>query len=242
MGEAIVEGRNLYVKGINLTARLEAFCQPRGVSLSKSVHEFVSKKVEFSFSDLGDQQVKNTIVQAFELMISCTEQRDIFSNQISSFSKKKNLPKIAVMPLKKLSNNGELEYFTDGVTENIISNLSNWKSFSVISRQFGFTFQYKKVKTSEIAHEVNAQYIVEGSIRKVVNKVSIIASPVDGDDEQQVQTKGWDRPLDDIFEVQHEISQGVAAEVLTELKGKENERIKTKSPQSFTAWDSYLKG
>ena len=83
MGEVIVEGSNLYGDGVNVAARLEAFCQPGGVSLSKAVHEFVSKKVEFSFSDLGNQKVKNTIVHAFDPLISGIAQREMTSNKIS---------------------------------------------------------------------------------------------------------------------------------------------------------------
>ena len=242
MGEVIVEGSNLYGDGVNVAARLEAFCQPGGVSLSKAVHEFVSKKVDFSFSDLGNQQVKNTLVHAFDLMISGIAQREMISNDITGSIQKNIPPTIAVMPFKNMSNDEEQEYFADGVTEDIISNLSSWKSFPVISRNSSFSFKNKNAKTSEIANELKAQYIVEGSIRKAGNKVRITASLVDGDDEQQVWTKRWDRPLDDIFEVQDQVSQEVAAEIVPALKGKEHERIKTKSPASFTAWDHYLKG
>ena len=127
MGEVIVEGSNLYGYGFNLVARLEAFCQPGEFFLSKAVHEFVSKKVEFSFSDLGDQQVKNTIENAFDLMISVTAQREMISNKITGSVQKNNPPTIAVMPFKNMSNDAEQEYFTDGVTEDIISNSSSWK-------------------------------------------------------------------------------------------------------------------
>jgi adenylate cyclase len=111
----------------------------------------------------------------------------------------------------------------------------------VISRNSTFSFKGQDVKSSEIAQQLGADYIVEGSIRKGGNKVRITANLVDAKDDQQVWSKRWDRTLDDIFEVQDEVSQEVATLILPALKGKEQDRIKTKPPASFSAWDSYLK-
>jgi adenylate cyclase len=139
-----------------------------------------------------------------------------------------------------MSNDEEQEYFADGVTEDIIGNLSSWKSFPVISRNSSFSFKGKEIQTSEIGQQLGADYAVQGSIRKGGNKVRISASLVDIKDDQEIWTKRWDRSLDDIFEVQDEVSQEVAALILPALKGKEQDRIKTKSPKSFSAWDNYL--
>ena len=242
MGEVIVEGTNLYGDGVNVAARLEAFCQPGGVSLSKSAHEFVSKKVDLIFADLGNQQVKNTLVHAFDVTIDGLERRQPNVDKQSVTKEVSKPPTIAVIPFKNMSNDEEQEYFADGVSEDIISNLSSWKSFPVISRNSSFSFKGREVKTSEIARELRADYIVEGSIRKGGNKVRITASLVDAKDEQQIWSKRWDRSLDDIFEVQDEVSQEVAALIFPALKGKEHERVKSKSPSSFSAWDNYLKG
>ena len=242
MGEVIVEGTNLYGDGVNVAARLESFCQPGGVSLSKSVHEFVSQKVDFNFADLGNQKVKNTLVHAFDVNIDGIQRRELNLEKNDELQDTGKPPTIAVIPFKNMSNDEEQEYFADGVSEDIISNLSSWKSFPVVSRNSSFSFKGRDAKTSEIAKELNANYIVEGSIRKSGNKVRITASLVDGKDEQQVWSKRWDRSLDDIFEVQDEVSQEVAALILPALKGREHERVKSKPPSSFSAWDNYLKG
>ena len=242
MGEVIVEGNNLYGDGVNIAARLEAFSQPGGVSLSKAVHDTVSQKVELSFSDLGTQQVKNTVLHAYDIGIDGLQQREqSLVNMQSDTATESKPPCIAVIPFKVMGNDEDQEYFADGVTEDIISNLSSWKSFPVISRNSSFSFKGQDIKTSDIAKELGANYIVEGSIRKGGNKVRITASLVDATDEQQVWSKRWDRSLDDIFEVQDEVSQDVAALIVPALKGKEHERIKSKPPTSFSAWDSYLK-
>ena len=241
MGDVIIEGTNLYGDGVNNAARLEALSQPGGVSLSKTVHDFASQKVELAFSDLGSQKVKNTTLHAYDIIIDGLEERalEVSTGPVKGAENKS--PTIAVMPFKNMSNDEEQEYFSDGVTEDIIANLSSWKSFPVISRNSTFSFKGKDVKSSEIAHRLGADYIVEGSIRKGGNKVRITANLVDAKDDQQVWSKHWDRTLDDIFEVQDEVSQEVDTLVLHALKGKEQERIKTILPASYSAWDSYLK-
>ena len=241
MGDVIIEGTNLYGDGVNNAARLEALSQPGGVSLSKTIHDFASKKVELAFSDLGSQKVKNTTLHAYDVIIDGLEERalEVSTGPVKAAESKS--PTIAVMPFKNMSNDEEQEYFSDGVTEDIIANLSSWKSFPVISRNSTFSFKGQDIKSSEIAQQLGADYIVEGSIRKGGNKVRITANLVDAKDDQQVWSKRWDRALDDIFEVQDEVSQEVATLVLPALKGKEQDRIKTKLPASYSAWDSYLK-
>jgi len=241
MGDVIIEGTNLYGDGVNNAARLEALSQPGGVSLSKAVYDFASKKVELTFSDLGSQKVKNTILHAYDVIIDGLEERVLAVSTEPVKTAESKSPTIAVMPFKNMSNDEEQEYFSDGVTEDIIANLSSWKSFPVISRNSTFTFKGQDAKSSEIAQKLGADYIVEGSVRKGGNKVRITANLVDAKDDQQVWSKRWDRKLDDIFEVQDEVSQEVATLILPALKGKEQDRIKAKLPASFSAWDSYLK-
>ena len=241
VGDVIVEGTNLYGEGVNNAARLEVLSQPGGVSLSKAIFDFVNKKVEFKFTDLGTQKIKNTVLHAYDVIIEGLEQRALGSSIESSEISESKPPTIAVMPFKNMTNDEEQEYFVDGVTEDIIANLSSWKSFPVIARNSTFSFKGQEIKSSELGQRLGADYIVEGSIRKGGNKIRVSASLVDSRDDQQVWSKRWDRSLDDIFEVQDEVSQEVAALIFPALKGKEHERIRNKSPSSLSAWDSYLK-
>ncbi|MDG2404001.1 MAG: adenylate/guanylate cyclase domain-containing protein [Paracoccaceae bacterium] len=241
MGDVIVEGTNLYGDGVNVAARLEALSQSGGVSLSKAIHDFVSQKVELTFSDLGNQKVKNTILHAYDITIDGLEKRVLETASEIVKEIESTPPTIAVMPFKNMSNDEEQEYFADGITEDIIANLSSWKSFPVVSGASTFSFKGQDVKSSEIAEQLGADYIVKGSIRKGGNKVRISANLVDARDDQQVWAKRWDRALDDIFEVQDEVSQEVAVLILPALQGKEQDRIQAKPPASFSAWDCYLK-
>ena len=241
VGDVIAEGTNLYGEGVNNAARLEALSQAGGVSLSKSIYDFANKKVEFDFTDLGTQKIKNTVLHAYDLIIEGLEPRILGSSiELSEITESKP-PTIAVMPFKNMTNDEEQEYFVDGVTEDIIANLSSWKSFPVIARNSTFSFKGQEIKPSELGQRLGADYIVEGSIRKGGNKIRITANLVDSKDDQQLWSKRWDRSLDDIFEVQDEVSQEVATLIFPALKGKEHERIRTKSPSSLSAWDNYLK-
>lgn len=241
VGDVIAEGTNLYGEGVNNAARLEALSQAGGVSLSKSIYDFANKKVEFDFIDLGTQKIKNTVLHAYDLIIEGLEPRISGSSIESSEITESKPPTIAVMPFKNMTNDEEQEYFVDGVTEDIIANLSSWKSFPVIARNSTFSFKGQEIKPSELGQRLGADYIVGGSIRKGGNKIRITASLVDSKDDQQLWSKRWDRSLDDIFEVQDEVSQEVATLIFPALKGKEHERIRTKSPSSLSAWDNYLK-
>ena len=241
VGDVIAEGINLYGEGVNNAARLETLSQAGGVSLSKSIYDFANKKVEFDFTDLGTQKIKNTVLHAYDLIIEGLEPRLLGSSIESSEIIESKPPTIAVMPFKNMTNDEEQEYFVDGVTEDIIANLSSWKSFPVIARNSTFSFKGQEIKPSELGQRLGADYIVEGSIRKGGNKIRITANLVDSKDDQQLWSKRWDRSLDDIFEVQDEVSQEVATLIFPALKGKEHERIRTKSPSSLSAWDNYLK-
>ena len=241
VGDVIAEGINLYGEGVNNAARLETLSQAGGVSLSKSIYDFANKKVEFDFTDLGTQKIKNTVLHAYDLIIEGLEPRILGSSIESSEIIESKPPTIAVMPFKNMTNDEEQEYFVDGVTEDIIANLSSWKSFPVIARNSTFSFKGQEIKPSELGQRLGADYIVEGSIRKGGNKIRITANLVDSKDDQQLWSKRWDRSLDDIFEVQDEVSQEVATLIFPALKGKEHERIRTKSPSSLSAWDNYLK-
>ena len=241
VGDVIVEGTNLYGEGVNNAARLEVLSQPGGVSLSETIYDFANKKVELEFNDLGTQKVKNTVLRAYDIILDGLETRVLGSSNETVEVAESKPPTIAVLPFKNMRNDEEQEYFADGVTEDIIANLASWKSFPVIARNSSFSFKGQELNSSELAQRLGADYIVEGSIRKGGNKVRIVASLLDSKDDQQVWSKRWDRSLDDIFEVQDEVSQEVATLIFPALKGKEHERIRTKPPTSLSAWDNYLK-
>ena len=245
MGDVIVEGENLYGDGVNVAARLEALSQPGGVCLSKSIMDFVNKKTELLFNDLGEQKVKNTLVHAFDLENPDLEKRSIIDENTAAAASAKIIegsvpPTIAVLPFANLSTDQEQEFFADGITEDTISYFSKSKTFPVVSINSVMKYKNSKEATKDIAKDLSANYLVQGSIRKGGNKVRISAKLTDALEDTQIWSQTWDRSLDDVFEVQDEVSQKVSALALPAIIANEQNTLNNKDLKIFSAWDEFL--
>ena len=255
LGDVIIEGENLYGDGVNVAARLEALAEPGGISLSGKFHEEVCRKLDMSFVSTGEQEMKNIRkpISTYKIEISDLPQWEPSPNDSSSqnneLEEKNNkeeivensISAIAVLPFTNMSGDPEQDYFVDGITEDIITNLSLWRNFPVISRNSSFTFKDKSVNLKEVSEELRARYIVEGSVRKGGNRVRITAQLIDAHADHHLWSKKWDRNIDDIFEVQDEVSTSIAAQVNPTLGSYETERIERSKPNNFNAWEYYLK-
>ena len=245
MGDVIVEGENLYGDGVNVAARLEALSQIGGVCLSKSIMDFVNKKTEFLFNDLGEQKVKNTIVHAFDLNNPDLEKRSNIDETVTAAASAKIKegsvpPTIAVLPFTNLSADLEQDFFADGITEDTISYFAKSKTFPIVSLNSVMKYKNSKETTKEISKGLNANYLVQGSIRKGGKKVRISAKLTDALEDIQIWSQTWDRFLDDIFEVQDEVSQKVSALAFSATIINEQNTLNNKDLKIFSAWDEYL--
>ena len=242
MGDVIVEGENLYGDGVNVAARLEALSQPGGVCLSKGIFDFVSQKVEMTFNDIGQQKVKNTDVHAYDLIVDDARQRlSNTTRRNGNGEDDREQAAIAVLPFENQSNDPEQDYFVDGITDDIISNLSLWRTFPVISRNSSFMFKGKTVSAKDVGRELGASYVVQGSIRKGGQRVRITAQLIDAEKDRQLWSEKWDRSLEDIFDVQDEVAAAIAAQVNPALQDYELGRIERARPTNLNAWELYLK-
>ena len=242
MGDVVIEGDNLYGEGVNVAARLEALAQPGGVCLAKNVHEIVNKKTDFQFHDLGEQTVKNTVVHAVDVTLDGTSQRKLQESTTGQQPSTEKPPAIAVLPFTNMGGDPEQEYFADGITEDIITNLSLWRTFPVISRNSSFTFRGKSQNLKQVANELGARYIVEGSVRKGGNRVRITAQLIDAEEDHHLWSEKWDRTLEDIFDVQDEVSETIARRVAPSVRGHEQNRLTRKRPENLSAWEEHLQG
>jgi adenylate cyclase len=247
LGDVIVEGDNLYGDGVNVAARLEASAAPGGISLSEKFHDEVCRKLDLNFVNMGAQEMKNISkpVSTFKVLLGHETEEEKQAAPAPSPTLPEEPykpPAIAVLPFANMSNDPEQEYFADGITEDIITSLSLWKTFPVISRNSSFTYKGKSVNLKVVAGELGVRYIVEGSVRKGGNKVRITAQLIDATEDHHLWSERWDRSLDDIFEVQDEVSSSIAALVSPAVKGQEQERVIRKPTKNMNAWDEYLRG
>jgi adenylate cyclase len=152
------------------------------------------------------------------------------------------VPAIAVLPFTNMGGDPEQEYFADGISEDIITNLSLWRTFPVISRNSSFTYRGQSHNLKQVAQELGARYIVEGSVRKGGNRVRITAQLIDTDEDHHLWSERWDRTLEDIFDVQDEVSEAIARRVAPSVTGHEQVRLTRKRPENLSAWEEYLQG
>lgn len=255
LGDVIIEGENLYGDGVNVAARLEALAEPGGISLSGKFHEEVCRKLDMSFVSTGEQEMKNIRkpILTYKIEISDLPQWEPSPNDSSSqnneLEEKNNkeeivensISAIAVLPFTNMSGDPEQDFFVDGITEDIITNLSLWRNFPVISRNSSFTYKDKTVNLKKVSEELGARYIVEGSVRKGGNRIRITAQLIDAHADHHLWSKKWDRDINDIFEVQDEVSTSIAAQVNPMLGNYETERIERSKPKNYNAWEYYLK-
>ena len=248
LGDVIVEGDNLYGDGVNVAARLEPLAEPGGICVSGKFHDEVRRKLDLGFVSSGPQEMKNIEEPVHTFMVeigSSSKALEAFTvptpteptspaSQAPAVSDAK-VPAIAVLPFTNMGGDPEQEYFADGITEDIITNLSLWRTFPVISRNSSFTFRGQSHNLKQVAQELGARYIVEGSVRKGGNRVRITAQLIDAEEDHHLWSEKWDRTLEDIFDVQDEVSEAIARRVAPSVTGHEQNRLTSVNAQKISA-------
>ena len=260
IGDVIMEGDNLYGDGVNVAARLEPLAEPGGICVSGKFHDEVRRKLDLGFVSTGPQEMKNIEEPVHTFMVeigSSSKVLEAFAVPTTAKASptpqavpvpespptaEAKVPAIAVLPFTNMSGDPEQEYFADGISEDIITNLSLWRTFPVISRNSSFTYRGKSSNLKQVAQELGARYIVEGSVRKGGNRVRITAQLIDAEEDHHLWSEKWDRTLEDIFDVQDEVSEAIARRVAPSVTGHEQIRLTRKRPENLSAWEEYLQG
>jgi TolB-like protein/class 3 adenylate cyclase len=216
LGDMIVEGSDLYGDAVNIAARLEAMAEPEGICLSAMVYQNVRAKLDLAFEDLGEQRLKNIAepVRTFRVLAAGAAGRAAGAAAMPLSDK----PAVAVLPFINMSGAPEQEYFSDGLTEDIITLLSAWRSFPVIARNSSFAFKGQSRDIRLIARELSARYVLEGSIRRSAGHVRVTAQLSDAEPGHQIWAQKYDRALDDMFALQDEITLQIVSAVEPELE------------------------
>ncbi len=247
LGDIIVEGSDIYGDGVNVAARLEALADPGGICISGTVFDHVKGKVALDFADLGEQQFKNIDqpVQVYRIALDGgvdANEAASTSTQSAVLPKLTDKPSIAVLPFNNMSGDPEQDYFSDGITEDIITALSRFKDLSVVSRNSSFVFKGQAASLRDVGEKLRVDYVVEGSIRKAGSRVRVTAQLIDARSDTHIWADRYDRSLEDFFEVQDDVVRRVASTLVGRLEYERQERARRQSKSQLRAYDLYLRG
>ncbi|WP_283810978.1 adenylate/guanylate cyclase domain-containing protein [Bradyrhizobium genosp. SA-3] len=240
IGDIISDENDIFGDGVNVAARVENECAPGGVCLSGSAFEQVRGKTTFEFDDLGERSLKNIdrAVRLYGVKLANAKPATAESNRLLSLPDK---PSIAVLPFQNMSGDPEQEYFADGMVEDIITALSRFKWLFVIARNSTFTYKGRSVDIRQVGRELGVRYVLEGSVRRVADRVRITAQLIDAETRAHIWADRYDRAVDDIFALQDEITVSTVAAIEPSVRQAEIERAKRKRPDNLDAYDLVLR-
>ncbi len=241
LGDVVIDGDDIHGDGVNVAARLEGLADPGGICVSEAVYDQVRDRIELPFEDLGEQRLKN--------IDRPVRVRRWVSHTAASLPElapvKKSLPErpsIVVLPFNNMSRDPDQEYFSDGITEDIITDLSKVSGLFVIARNSAFVYKDKTFGIPNVCRELGVKFALEGSIRKVGNRVRVTAQLIDGFDGGHLWAERYDRDLTDIFEVQDDVTQQIVAALKVTLSEAEKSLIVDGGTKDVNAHDFFLRG
>ena len=238
IGDVLIEGDDILGDGVNVAARLEAIAEPGGIYVSHAAHQQVLDKLDVTFEDTGEHQFKNIArpVKAYRVQHAGPA---VSSRPTLPHPEK---PSIAVLPLQNLSGDPTQDYFSDGITEDIITELSRFRSLFVVARNASFSLRAKTADVTEAGRRLSVRYVVEGSVRKAGKRVRVTIQLVDTVSGNHLWGERYDRELEDIFVVQDEITRAVVSTLPERLEDAGRDLAKRKQTSNFTAYDLVLLG
>jgi len=246
-GEIVVDEDDIHGDGVNVAARLEGLASEPGICVTSQVFEQVRKKVDCAFEDMGEHQVKNIAEPIHVYRIQCSEPAPYLETnrdpaEPGSPQATMEKPSIAVLPFDNMSADPEQEFFADGLTEDILTQLSRFDELFVISRNSTFTYKGKSVKAKDVARELGVRYVVEGSVRKAGDRVRVTVQLIDGTDDRHVWADKYDRDLEDIFTIQDEITAAITATPPGRIEADSHDRARRKPTDNMQAYECVLAG
>ena len=245
LGDIIVEGDDFYGDGVNMAARLEGLAGPGGIACSAVVRNQVGNKLELEFIDQGEKAVKNIAQPVHVYFINLAQADPVTASRRGAAAPaplRSEKPSVAILPFANMSNDPEQEFFSDGITEDIITDLSKVSGLFVLGRNTVFTYKGKAVNLERIAKELGVAYLVEGSVRKAGQKVRINAQLIEGATGGHLWADRYDRDLTDIFAIQDEITHTIVDQLKVKLLPAEQKAIAQAPTENVEAYTYYLKG
>jgi len=235
LGDVIEEDGRIYGDGVNVAARIEALAEPGGICVSGKVADEVRRKLALEFEDLGERELKNI---AAPVRVFRVGTRDAARGAAASVPTAK--PSIFVHPFANMSGDAEQEFFADGLTEDIITELSRFHELFVISRNSSFKYKGKPLDVRRVAKELDIHYVVEGSVRKSGNRVRITVQLIDAETDRHIWAERYDRDLADIFAIQDEVTSAIASILPGRVEAASRDRAARKPTHNMAAYECVL--
>ena len=239
LGDIIVEEGDIFGDGVNVAARLESIAPVGGIAVSQSVRDHVGKRLDLAFEDMGERRLKN--IDAPVRVYSITLDQPP-KDGTSSARQQGERPSVAVLPFINMSGDPEQEYFSDGITEDIITDLSKVSGLFVVARNTVFTYKGKTVEVQQVAKHLGVNFILEGSVRKAGTRVRVTGQLIHGKDGGHVWADRYDRDLTDIFAIQDEITHAIVEQLKVKLLPQEKKSIGQTPTDNVEAYTYYLRG
>jgi TolB-like protein/Tfp pilus assembly protein PilF len=236
IGDVVEKDGDLFGTAVNVAARLEGLAQPGSIVVSAAVRDAIAGKLLASFTDLGLKTLKNIEgpVRAYSLSVA--------ARAVAAGPSLPDRPSIAVLPFDNLSGDREQEYFADGMVEEIITALSRMRWLFVIARNSSFTYKGKAVDVKQVGRELGVRYVLEGSVRKAGSRVRITGQLIDTSTGAHLWADRFDGALEDIFDLQDQVTASVVGAIAPKLEQAEIERTRRKPTENLDAYDYYLRG
>ena len=231
LGDIVIDGDDILGDGVNVAARLETLAPPGGLCISRAVHDQVRGKLDAVLTPLGPQPVKNL-----------PEPVEVWRVEVEGVAsaptvKAGTRPSIAVLPFDNMSRDADQDFLADGIVEDVISELSRFRDLTVIARNSSFSFRGQAVDIRKIAQELGVRYVVEGSVRRAGDRLRLTAQLIDAADGSHVWAGRWDRTVEDLFDLQDELTQAIVTAVAPEIGAHERSLARRKPTESLTAWE-----
>jgi adenylate cyclase len=242
LGDVIIEGDDIYGDGVNIAARLEPVAEPGGICISSIVNESIGNRIDVRLQDGGQIKVKNIDRPIRIWRWHPDEDATATSGRRPNAAIPQPHGAIAVLPFTNMSGDPEQEYFSDGISEDIITDLSKIADLIVIARNSSFAYKGRSVDVRTIGRELGVQSVLEGSIRRAGNRVRITAQLIDATSGGHLWGDRYDRDLTDIFEVQDDVTRRIVDALKVTLSPREKERLAESKTSNLAAYDYLLRG
>ncbi len=250
LGDVVVDGSDLYGDGVNIAARLQEVAPVGGIAVSAGTYEYLRGKTSVPFADAGERTLKN-IDQPVRVWLwsgtsgtepAATPTEAAIPGVAAGMSGRASQPSIAVLPFANLSSAPDAEFFADGMTEDVIDALSKFRWLVVIARGTMFTYKGKPVTDAQVARDLNVRYVLEGSVRQSGQRMRLSAQLTDTQAGGSIWSQRFDRQVDDIFAIQDEITNAIAAAIAPEIDRAERTRAADRPETGLDAWLFYQQG